>query len=158
MKNGILYFFRMDIISVVARLTLVFMILIFSRLPYNGSARTVAIVIMVISFVLGIFHVHSSRYMRRIIADAKETFVRDFKSHFGISEARDFDLIKSFSQDEKLAVSRRLDGEMIYPYMILLGYYELMDRCVVQVRVKSLIKRDTHEDFYYEIKTERVLM
>ncbi len=151
MKNGILYFFKMDIISVTARFSLVFLLLIFTRLPQNGSARSIAITLMVISFLLGIFHVHSSKYMRRIIASAEEKFIVDFRNHYGISEARKIELIKSFSQDERIPVSRKLDGELIYPHMVLMSYYEFMDRCVVQVRVKSLIKWDTHEDFYYEI-------
>lgn len=151
MKNGILYFFKMDIISVTARFTLVFLILTFSRLPENGSARSIAITLMVISFVLGIFHVHSSKYMRRIIEAAEEKFIIDFRNHYGISEARKIEMIKSFSQDEKIPASRKLDGQVIYPHMVLMSYYEFMDRCVVQLRVKSLIKWDTHEDFYYEI-------
>ena len=151
MKNGILYFFRMDIISVTARFTLVFLLLTFSKLPENGSARGIAITVMVISFLLGIFHVHSGKYMRRIIASAEDKFVSDFRNHFGISEARKFELIKSYSRDERIPVSRKLDGEVIYPHMVLMSYYEFMDRRVVQVRVKSLVKWDTHEDFYYEI-------
>ncbi len=157
MRTGLLYFLRIDIVSVISRFTFVFLLLIVSKLPRQGLALPMAIALMVITFVLGLFHVHSGKYMQRIIKNSEEEFDRDFRKHHGISEAVELDVVRSFSRDEKLPLSRTLDGEKIYPHLVILGYYKLLRHTVVQVRVKSLIQKDVVEDFYFTVQNGKSL-
>ena len=151
MKSGILYFLKFDRITWTARLILVAIILSVPKLPPRGSAMPIAITVGVIAAFFSLFHVHSNRYVRNLINDAEEEFIRDFRHHHGLSESCELYIVRSYSSDGKLFLSHRLDGETIYPTLIFMTHYQLLDKCVLQVRVRSLLKPTPAEDHFFEI-------
>lgn len=157
MKNGILYFLRMDKISWLARVVLVIIILSVPKLPTQGTALPTAITIGVIAAFFSLFHVRSNKYVRLLIKNAETEFIKDFRHRYELSESCQFYTVRSYAADKRTYLSHRLDGMRIYPNLIFMAHYELMDRCVLQVRVKSLLKESAHEDFCYEIKRGETL-
>ena len=151
MKSGILYFLKFDRITWSARIILVAVILSVPRLPMQGSALPIAITVGVIAAFFSLFHVHSNRYVRNLINGAEEEFVRDFRHHHGLSESCELHIVRSYASEEKLFLSHKLDGETIYPTLVFMTHYQLMDKCVLQVRVRSLLKPTPAEDFFFEI-------
>ena len=164
MKNGILYFLKMDLISWAARIVLAIILISFPSLPGHGTAMPLAITIGCIALFFSCFHVRSNRHARLLINKAEDDFVNDFRHHHQISENCEIHVVRSYAADKKLYLSRRLDGMLIYPNLIFMTHYDLNDRCVVQVRVKSLLSEAPFEDFFYtvphgesiDVKTERV--
>ena len=164
MKNGILYFLKLDWVCWFARAILAVVVVSFPSLPGHGSAMTWAIIIGCIAIFFSFLHVHSGKYARSVISKAEEDFVSDFRSRYELSENCEIFVVKSFAADQKFNLSRRLDGDIIYPHLIFMSHYDLNDRCVVLVRVKSLLKEKAEESFYYEIphgesidvRTERI--
>lgn len=164
MKNGILYFLKLDRISWAARIILVAVILSIPKLPPLGAALPSAITIGCIAAFFSLFHVRSNKHVRILIKNAEEEFKNDFLHHFGLSESCQIHVVRSYAADERFYLSHRLDGMTIYPNLIFMTHYDLMDRCVLHVRVKSLLKESVHEDFFYEIphgesldvKTEKI--
>ena len=157
MKNGILYFLRMDLISWAARGVLLVIILSIPKLPIHGTAMPTAITVGVIAAVLSMFHVRSSRYVRQLIARAEEDFVKDFRAHHELSESCNVYVTRSYSADGKFNIPRRLDGAIIYPNMIFMSFYSLHDRTVVQIRTRTLLKKTAHEDYFFEVKNGETL-
>ena len=164
MKNGILYFLKLDRISWAARIVLVAIVLSIPKLPPQGSALPTAITVGAVAAFFSLFHVRSNKHVRMLIKNAETEFIRDFRHHFELSESCELYVTRSYAADERLYLSHRLDGMLIYPNLIFLTYYKLMNRTVLQVRVKSLLRESAHEDFFYEIpngssidiKTERI--
>lgn len=153
MKNGILYFLRMDMISWAARAVLLVIILSIPKLPIHGTAMPTAITLGVISAILSMFHVRSSRYVRQLMARAEEEFISDFRAHHEISENCSVYVTRSYAADGNINIPRRLDGEVIYPNLIFMAFYKLHDRTVIQIRTKTLLHKTEPEDFFFEIKT-----
>ena len=151
MRSGILYFLKFDRIAWTARIILVIVILSIPKLPMQGSALPTAVTIGVIAAFFSLFHVHSNRYVRNLINSAEEEFIRDFRHHHGLSEGCELYIIRSYASEGKLFLSHKLDGETIYPTLIFMTHYQLMDKCVLQVRVRSLLKPTPAEDFFFEI-------
>ena len=151
MRSGILYFLKFDKIAWTARIILVIVILSIPKLPMQGSALPTAVTIGVIAAFFSLFHVHSNRYVRNLINSAEEEFIRDFRHHHGLSESCELYIIRSYASEGKLFLSHKLDGETIYPTLIFMTHYQLMDKCVLQVRVRSLLKPSPAEDFFFEI-------
>ena len=151
MRSGILYFLKFDRIAWTARIILVIVILSIPKLPMQGSALPTAVTIGVIAAFFSLFHVHSNRYVRNLINSAEEEFIRDFRHHHGLSESCELYIIRSYASEGKLFLSHKLDGETIYPTLIFMTHYQLMDKCVLQVRVRSLLKPTPAEDFFFEI-------
>ena len=164
MKNGILYFLKLDVVSWFARAALAIIIVSFPTLPGHGSAMTWAIIIGCISAFFSFLHVRSNKYARGVIAKAEEDFISDFRGRYELSENCEIYVVKSFAANQKPHISRKLDGMVIYPHLIFMAHYDLNDRCVVLVRVKSLLKEKSEESFFYEVphgesidvKTERI--
>ena len=151
MKNGILYFLKMDRVTLAARVILVLIILSIPKLPPRGSALPLAITIGVIAAFFSLFHVHSNKFVRMLIKTSEEEFIRDFRHHYDLSENCEIYVTRSYAADERVYLSHRLDGLKIYPNLIFLTYYEMMDKLVMQVRVKSLLKEAVEEDFFFEV-------
>ena len=151
LKSGILYFLKFDRIVWTARIILVIVILSIPKLPMQGSALPTAVTIGVIAAFFSLFHVHSNRYVRNLINTAEEEFIRDFRHHHGLSESCEIYIVRSYASSGKIVLSHRLDGATIYPTLIFMTYYQLMDKCVLQVRTRSLLKPTPSEDFFFEI-------
>ena len=151
MKNGILYFLKLDRISWAARIILVIVILSIPKLPPLGTAMPTAITIGCVAAFFSFFHVRSNKHVRTLIKSSEEEFINDFRHHFGLSESCVIHVVRSYAADERFYLSHRLDGMTIYPNLIFMTHYDLLDRCVLQVRVKSLLKESVQEDFFYEI-------
>lgn len=151
MKNGILYFLKFDRITYAARTVLALIILSFPKIPKQGEALPIAIAIGGIALFFSIFHVRSNKYVRNLIKLSEEEFVKDFRRHYELSDNCNIHVTRSFAADNNARLSHRLDGEMIYPHLIFMTYYETKDRLVLQIRVKSLLKENVEEDFFYEL-------
>ena len=78
MKNGILYFLKLDKITYGARVLLAVIIISIPRLPTEGLALPLAIGIGVVALFFSIFHVRSNKYVRNLIKLAEENFAKDF--------------------------------------------------------------------------------
>ncbi len=164
MKNGILYFLKMDVVAWFARAVLAIIVISFPNLPGHGSAMSWAITIGCIAAFFSFFHVRSNRHVKLLINKSEEDFITDFRHKYELSESCEIYVVKSYAADKRLFLSRKLDGMVIYPTLIFMAHYDLNDRCVVQVRVKSLLNESPHDDFFYEIphgesidvKTERI--
>ena len=98
-----------------------------------------------------LFHVRSNKHVRMLIKKSEEEFINDFRHHFGLSESCEIHVVRSYAADKRFYLSHHLDGMTIYPNLIFLTHYRLMDRCVLHVRVKSLLSVSPHEDFFWEI-------
>ena len=151
MKNGILYFLKMDLVSWTARIILVALILSAPKLPPQGKAIPIALTIGVIAAFFSLFHVRSNRYVRTLINNAEAEFIRDFRHHYELSESCEFYVVRSYAADGRLFLSHKLDGETIYPNLIFMTYYPLMDRTVFQIRVISLLKKAPAEDHFFTV-------
>jgi hypothetical protein len=151
MKNGILYFLKFDRITYAARAVLVLIILSVPKLPKQGDALPLAIVIGAVAVFFSLFHVRSNKYVRNLIKLSEEEFVKDFRRHYELSDNCNIHVTRSFAADDNARLSHRLDGEMIYPHLIFMTYYTMMDRLVLHIRVKSLLKENVEEDFFYEV-------
>ena len=151
MKSGILYFLKFDRISWTARIILVIVLLSIPKLPMQGSALPTAVMIGVIAAFFSLFHVRSNKYVRNLIREAEDEFIRDFRHHYELSESCEIHVIKSYAAEGKLFLSHKLDGETIYPTLIFMTHYQLLDKCVLFVRVRSLLKPSPAEDFFFEI-------
>ena len=147
----ILYFLKFDIITWVARLILVLLILSVSKNPPQWTALPFIIIVGLLAVFFSLFHVRSSRYVRNLITTSEAAFKSDFLHHFELSDTCEIHLTKSFAADKNTRLRRRLDGEIIYPQLIFMTYYETLNRLVIHIRVKSLLKENTEEDFFYEV-------
>ena len=152
MKNGILYFLKFDIITYTARVLLVLSILAMFKVEAGGTAFFLALAVAIVSGILSMFHVRSNKHVRNLINLSQEQFAKDFLHHFELSENCDIHVTKSFAADKNTYLSHRLDGETIYPHLIFMTYYETKDRLFIQIRVKSLMKENVENDFFYEVK------
>ena len=153
MKNGILYFLKFDIITYTARVLLVRSILAMFKVEAGGTAFFIALVVAVISGILSMFHVRSNKHVRNLIKLSEERFHKDFLHHFELSDNCDIHVTRSFAADKNTRLSHRLDGEVIYPHLIFMTYYETKDRLLLQIRVKSLLKENVERDYFYEVKS-----
>ncbi len=157
MKNGILYFLKFDRITYAARAVLVIIILSIPKLPKQGAALPLAIVIGAIAVFFSIFHVRSNKFVRNLIKFSEEEFIKDFRRHYELSDNCNIYVTRSFAADDNPRLSHRLDGELIYPHLIFMTYYTMMDRLVLHIRVKSLLRENVEEDFFYEVPKGNVL-
>lgn len=157
MKNGILYFLKFDKITYAARAVLALIILSIPKLPKEGLALPIAIVIGAVAVFFSLFHVRSNKYVRNLIKLAEEEFVKDFRRHYELSDNCNIHVTRSFASDDNARLSHRLDGELIYPHLIFMTYYVMMDRLVLHIRVKSLLKENAEEDYFYEVPKGKFL-
>ena len=157
MKNGILYFLKLDRISWAARIVLVAIILAIPKLPPIGAALPSAIAIGCVAAFFSLFHVRSNKHVRMLMKRYEEEFERDFRHHFELSESCEFYIVRSFAADERFYLSHRLDGMTVYPNLIFMTHYKLMDRLVIQIRVISLLKESVREDFFLELANGETL-
>jgi len=127
MKNGILYFLKFDMITYGARVLLAVIILSIPKLPKEGLALPLALGIGAVALFFSIFHVRSNKYVRNLIKLAEENFAKDFLRHFELSYNCNIHITKSFAADKNTRLSHRLDGEVIYPHLIFMTYYEMRD-------------------------------
>lgn len=157
MKNGILYFLKFDMITYGARALLVLIVLSIPKLPKQGLALPLALGIGVVALFFSIFHVRSNKFVRNLINFSEETFAKDFLHHFELSDNCKIHITRSFAADKNTRLSHKLDGAVIYPHLIFMTYYEMMDKLVLQIRVKSLLKENAEEDFFFEVKKGETL-
>ncbi len=151
MRTGLLYFLKFDRITWVARVIFVIIVLVFAKLPPQGSAMPTAITIGCITGAISLIHVRSNRYVRNVLNDAEKEFITDFRRHYELSENCEIHIVKSFAATGSALLSHKLDGETIYPTLIFMTHYKLMDKCVLHVRVRSLLRPSPAEDFFCEI-------
>ena len=106
MKNGILYFLKLDRISWAARIILVAIILSIPKLPMQGKALPLAITVGAVAAFFSLFHVHSNKYVRRFINEAEAEFITDFRHHYELSESCEFYTVRSYAADGRLSLSQ----------------------------------------------------
>ena len=157
MKNGILYFLKFDMITYGARALLVLIVLSLPKLPKEGLALPLALGIGAVALFFSIFHVRSNKFVRNLIKFSEEQFAKDFLHHFELSDSCNIHITRSFAADKNTRLSHKLDGAVIYPHLIFMTYYEMRDKLVLQIRVKSLLKENSEEDFFYEVKKGETL-
>lgn len=157
MKNGILYFLKFDMITYGARALLVLIVLSLPKLPKEGLALPLALGIGAVALFFSIFHVRSNKFVRNLIKFSVEQFAKDFLHHFELSDSCNIHITRSFAADKNTRLSHKLDGAVIYPHLIFMTYYEMRDKLVLQIRVKSLLKENSEEDFFYEVKKGETL-
>ena len=157
MKNGILYFLKFDMITYGARALLVLIVLSLPKLPKEGLALPLALCIGAVALFFSIFHVRSNKFVRNLIKFSEEQFAKDFLHHFELSDSCNIHITRSFAADKNTRLSHKLDGAVIYPHLIFMTYYEMRDKLVLQIRVKSLLKENSEEDFFYAVKKGETL-
>ena len=156
MKNGILFFYNMGNLTMIARVTLIPWVFMAFRTNHESMFFPIYIALAVVSFLLCFVHAPSDKAMRYTVKRFHEDINEKLGEDYGFRRKENIVYLSGYRKRGKMRLCRRLDHDVVYPYPTVFIYAERSDKRAVIVAQKSLLKPVPAEYVYIDLdKTER---
>lgn len=150
MKHGILFFFNMGNLTMIARIAfLPFVMMVFRTNP-EALFFPIYIALAVICFLLCFVHAPSDKAMRHTLKRFHEDVKEKLRDDYGFRRDESIVYFSGYKKSGKMRLSRRLDHDVVYPYPTVLIYAERSDKRAIIIAQKSLIKPTPAEYLYID--------
>ena len=151
MKNGILFFFNMGNLTVIARVAFLPLVWMASRTNPTALFFPIYVGLAVISFLLCFVHAPSDKAMRRVITRFHEDLGEKLRDDYGFRNKENTVYLSGYQKKGKMRLCRRLDQDVVYPYPTVFVCAARSDKRAVIVAQKSLIKATPAEYVYIDL-------
>ncbi len=151
MKHGILFFFNMGNLTMIARIAfLPFVMMVFRTNP-EALFFPIYIALAVICFLLCFVHAPSDKAVRHTLKRFHEDVKEKLKDDYGFRRDESIVYFSGYRKSGKMRLRRRLDHDVVYPYPTVLIHAARSDKRAIIVAQKSLIKPIPTEYIYIDL-------
>lgn len=151
MKHGILFFFNMGNLTMIARIAfLPFVMMVFRTNP-EALFFPIYIALAVLCFLLCFVHAPSDKAIRQTLKRFHEDVKEKLKDDYGFRRDESIVYFSGYKKSGKMRLRRRLDHDVVYPYPTVLIYAARSDKRAIIVAQKSLIKPTPAEYIYIDL-------
>lgn len=140
MKHGILFFFNMGNLTMIARIAfLPFVMMVFRTNP-EALFFPIYIALAVLCFLLCFVHAPSDKSMRYTLKRFHEDLKEKLREDYGFRRDESTVILSGYKKSGRMRLRRRLDHDVVYPYPTVLIYAERVDKRAIIVAQKTLLK------------------
>ncbi len=151
MKNGILFFFNMGNLTMIARVAFIPLVWMASRTNPTALFFPIYVGLAVISFLLCFVHAPSDKAIRQTLKRFHEDVKEKLRNDYGFRRDESIVYFRGYKKSGKMRLRRRLDHDVVYPFPTVLIYAERSGKRAIIVAQKSLIKPTPAEYIYIDL-------